>query len=54
MSENIKFFMPLNTQHTELREDNKVSDYMGVGRIFSRRGPVGDFPKMFSRGGQKW
>jgi len=23
---------------------------MGVGRIFSRRGAVGDFPKMFSRG----
>jgi len=25
---------------------------MGVGRIFSRRGPAGDFPKIFS-GGQK-
>jgi len=23
---------------------------MGVGRIFSREGPVGDFPKFFSRG----
>jgi len=27
---------------------------MGVGRIFSMGVPVGDFPKIFSRGGQKW
>jgi len=26
---------------------------MGVGRIFSRGWPVGDFPKTFSRGGPK-
>jgi len=26
---------------------------MGVGRIFSREGPVGDFPKIFSREGPK-
>jgi len=28
--------------------------HMGVGRIFSRWGAVGNFLKIFSRGGQKW
>jgi len=27
---------------------------MGAGRIFSREGPLLDFYKIFSRGGQKW
>jgi len=26
---------------------------MGVGRIFSKGGSVGDFPKVFSSGGEK-
>jgi len=38
----------LNVRHVY-----KLAGVYGVGRIFSRGGPVGDFPKIFPRGGPK-
>jgi len=45
-------FLDLN--YFSFSHPNPTQLPMGVGRIFSWGGAVGDFPTIFSRGGQKW